>query len=99
MPQTWLKKFETYIMLLKHEMFAEDVKTVDKEFIEQIVFWRGQLVERIKQNFPWDKFTFSREVRGNQASSPPHQKANLNKIPSHLRQLQTICCKDRTEGP
>ena len=32
---------ETYVMLLKHEMFAEDVKTVDKEFIEQIVLRAG----------------------------------------------------------
>jgi hypothetical protein len=35
------QEIETYIMLLKHEMFAEDIKTVDKEFIEQIVLRAG----------------------------------------------------------
>jgi hypothetical protein len=35
------EEIETYIMLLKHEMFAEDIKTIDKEFIKQIVLRAG----------------------------------------------------------
>jgi len=34
-------KIETYIMLLKHEMASEDVETIDKEYIIQIVLRAG----------------------------------------------------------
>jgi signal transduction protein with GAF and PtsI domain len=35
------QNIETYIILIKHEMGAEGLKTIDKEFIKQIVLRAG----------------------------------------------------------
>lgn len=35
------EKIETFLMLVKHEMFAEQLNTIDKNFIKQVVLRAG----------------------------------------------------------
>lgn len=34
-------RIESYLEIVKHEMFADEVKTVDKDFIEKVIIRAG----------------------------------------------------------
>ena len=40
---------QTYVMLLKHEMLAEYIRTVDKKFIEQIILRAGGKLSEVDE--------------------------------------------------
>lgn len=41
------EKIDTFLMLIKHEMLAEQLETINREFIKQIVFRAGGTVSDI----------------------------------------------------
>lgn len=41
------EKIDTFLMLIKHEMFAEQLETINREFIKQIVLRAGGKVSDV----------------------------------------------------
>jgi len=41
------EKIDTFLMLIKHEMFAEQLKTIDRNFIKQVVLRAGGIVSDV----------------------------------------------------
>lgn len=48
-------EIESYIVLLQHEMFAENIKTVDKGYITEVVLRAGGEESQVEEilNHPW----------------------------------------------
>ncbi len=43
------EKIETFLMLIKHEMFAEQLETINRAFIKQVVLRAGGKVSDIDE--------------------------------------------------